>query len=480
MSIFKKLSRTPKLFAAVAALLVAGAATALTFAWGPGRTTYTVEKPADKITFNSITNNPHVGDERNFVVVKDAANTADGGWQDNITVEPGKEYLVRVYVHNNAASSLNLTALNTRVTAALGTNTGNKVSLTGYISADNADPKQVWDDISFSSTNTFNMVYVPGSAKIYNNVTGTAGRALSDSIVDGSGALVGYEANDGKVPGCFQYASYVFFRVKPQFAPTTNFTVEKVVRKSGTTSWSESVSLRSSDTIQYRIKYVNTGAAQQDNVMVFDKLPSGVSYVPGSTKLYLGSDPANPRQMSDNLFTSGINIGSYASGGMAFIIFDAKITQPTDKMVCGTNTFKNIATVETNYGKKDDNATVTVDRACIPTPVKDIKVCDLTDNKVKTIKETEFDGKKHSMNLDDCKTPTTEQVRVCDATSGNIIIVNKDDASKYEPVDSEKCQKPVVIPSTGAEILGGLFGSSAVAYGAYAYTSSRRALRSLR
>ncbi len=36
------------------------------FAYGPERETFTIEKPASYITFNSITNNPNYGDERNF------------------------------------------------------------------------------------------------------------------------------------------------------------------------------------------------------------------------------------------------------------------------------------------------------------------------------------------------------------------------------------------------------------------------------
>ena len=370
MSLLTKLRYVPKRFGVIAAVVVAGASVALTFAWGPSRDTYTVAHPADHITFNSITDNPEVGDERNFVVVKDAANTSEGGWQDDVTVQPGKEYLVRVYVHNNAADSLNLTATNTRVMAALGTNTGTKVGLTGYVSADNATPGEVWDDASFTSSNSFNMAYVAGSAKIYNNATGAAGRSVSDSIVDGSGALVGYAANDGKVPGCFQYASYVTFKVKPQFASTASFDMSKSVRKSGTTTWGETVASKAGDTVQYRIKYTNTSTTQQDNVTVRDKMPAGVSYVPGTTKLFLGSDPLTPRSMSDNVTSGGINIGSYSPGGTALVIFDAKVNANDKLPTCGPNTLKNVASVETDYGTKEEGADVTVDKECATAEAK--------------------------------------------------------------------------------------------------------------
>ncbi|OYW84207.1 hypothetical protein B7Z17_04465, partial [Candidatus Saccharibacteria bacterium 32-49-10] len=137
--------RAPKRFTALVAVLVAAIVIpAVAFAWGPSRDTFTMADPADHVTFNSITDNSVVGDERNFVVVKDAANTNDGGWQDDITVEEGKEYLVRMYVHNNAADNLNLVATNTRVMASVPNTTGKNVAVSGFVTADNATPNKVW------------------------------------------------------------------------------------------------------------------------------------------------------------------------------------------------------------------------------------------------------------------------------------------------------------------------------------------------
>jgi hypothetical protein len=48
---------------------------------------------------------------------------------------------------------------------------------------------------------------------------------------------------------------------------------------------------------------------------------------------------------------------------------------------------------------------------------------------------------------------------------------------KETPVETPKDQAPEVIASTGPEaLLGGLFGSSALGYGAYSYLQSRRTL----
>ena len=489
MNLFARMRRNPRVSASLAILAGVVLVPAALFAWGPARDTYTVEKPADHIVFNSITNNPVYGDERQFASIKDASNTAAGGWQSTVNAEAGKEYLVRVYVHNNASDKLGLVATNTRVMAALSTATGTSVPITTYVSADNASPKEVYADVKLTSAQNFNIAYVPGSAMFYNNVTGQAGRAVSDTLVNGTGALVGYNANDGKVPGCFQYAGYLTFKVKPQFAQSAEFDMSKVVRKAGTTAWSKSVAANAGETVQYRIKYTNTGNTQQNNVVVRDTLPAGVSYVPGSSRLILGSDPTNYRVISDNVVTAtGVNIGSYLPGGMGFIIFDAKVNANDQLPVCGANTLRNIAKVETDYGTKQDTADVTTTKECVQP--KDIQVCRLSDKKYPvTIKETEFDSTKYSMNPEDCKeAPAPKTIEVCRLSDKTFPVTIKEsdfDSSKYSK-DSNDCKvaptpaptKPVELPKTGiAEGISGIAGLGSLVAASSYYVASRRALK---
>jgi uncharacterized repeat protein (TIGR01451 family) len=419
MNLLKYLRYVPKHYALVLAGVLATTTVATTLAWGPNRDTYTTAQPADHIVFNSITDNPSVGDERDFVVVKAADNQNAGGWKNSIDAVPGKEYLVRVYVHNNAADKLDLKAKNTRVSVALPTNTAKNIAFSGFVSADNAKPKKVWDDAAFKSDTAFNIAYVPGSATFYNNVTGQNGRSLSDSIVTSAGAPVGYQSNNGVIPGCYKYAGYVTLKVKVQGEVKTDFDMSKSVRKAGEQTWSETVAAQPGDKVQYRIKYTNKSTAQQDNVVLKDALPKGMSYVNGSTKLYLGSDPSNARPVSDNLTTSGINIGSYAPGGMAMVIFEATVAANDALPTCGANALNNVATVTVGGVSKDDDANVTVNKTCVVAPVEEEPV---------------------------------------------------------QPVVKAE-EAPETIASTGpAALLGGLFGSSMLGYGAYSYLQSRRTL----
>ncbi len=446
MSLLSIIRKAPKRFVVLAALVVAGTATAFAFAWGPSRTTYTIEHPATKVTFNSITNNPIDGDERNFARAIETSDPVG----DVANVEADKTYTIRMVVHNNAADNLNLKALNTRALVGMPSNTGTTLAVTNYVSADNADPVKVWDEVIFKSSKEFSLVYVPGSARIYNNgyAAGGSGQLLPDSLVTSSGAKLGYEkAGDGIIPGCFQYLSYVEYKIKPQFATTPDFSIVKDVRKSGTTTYGQTASVNPGDKVDFRITFKNTGETTLENVIIKDTLPAGMTYVAGSAKLQ-NSNYVYPNMYSLNekLFSEGSNIGSYTVGVNAFVTFTAIVNSNDKLAVCGVNTLKNIAKVETDYGDKTDDAIVTVTKKC--EEAKTIEVCRLEDNVYPvTIKETDFNDKLYSKNPADCKEEET----------------------------------PVEIPSTGpAGLIASIFGSSALGYGAYSYAASRRALKNIR
>ena len=90
----KKTTKACLGFGAVA--VIAATSALVAFAWGPSRTTYTMAKPADHITFNSIVdNNKEVGDERYFVSASEYTGDASKNhWTDSTEVENGKEYVV--------------------------------------------------------------------------------------------------------------------------------------------------------------------------------------------------------------------------------------------------------------------------------------------------------------------------------------------------------------------------------------------------
>lgn len=357
-----------KIFAALAMLAAVIIIPATLFAWGPSRPTFTMAQPADHVTFNSITDNPNIGNELNFVGARDA-NSANV-WFDSIKVEEGHEYLVRAYVHNNAAENLNLVAQNVTTKFNVPTTTGKSVTVAGFINSSNASPSEIWDETTFTSDKDFNLAYVPGSALFENNVFGPSGIKLSDNIVTNSGVLLGFDKLDGRIPGCLKFAGYVSFKVKPQFAPVSQFTVNKRVRKHGTTQWSKSVTVKPDETVDFIVDYDNIGGVRQDNVTIRDTLPTGMTYVTGSTTLTNANHPGGIK-LADNIANgTGENIGDYMANSNAYAIFSAKVAANDNLPKCGNNTLVNTAKVTTMGGSMQSTANVEVNRVCKEVPTE--------------------------------------------------------------------------------------------------------------
>lgn len=381
----KKITKASIGVAAVAAVAGAGALVAL--AYGPSRDTYTMENPADKVTFNSITNNPVlIGstniedcekdenkvacDERYFVAASEYTGDASQNlWSDETKVEPGKEYVVRMYVHNDAASNLDLQAENVRAIVNLPTTTGTSVTVQGTIRADNAAPKEVWDETNFVSANgqEFNLVYVEGSAKYTNcdestraddrTCTSTREFQLGTDLLTEGGAQLGYNAMDGVIPGCVGYSGWVTFHVKAQFAEHPNYEIVKDVKIKGEGEFADSVDAKSGDTLVYKIKFTNTGDVQLNDVILRDTLPAGVTYVPGTTYLVNDqhTDGVNYPDDKYSLFSNeGINIGDYLPGGEGVVYFNVTVNDGLSDE-CGDKTLRNI--VEAKAYKTDGSVT---------------------------------------------------------------------------------------------------------------------------
>ncbi len=395
MSTFKSLiRRAPKRFAALVAMVTAAIIVpAVVFAWGPDRPTFTIEQPAGHVTFNSITNNPNYGDERNFVTIKDAANQNAGGWTDSINVQNGKEYYVRMYVHNNAAENLNLVAENVTAKFNLPDHEAKRIQIDGYLSASNSTPSNIWDQAVFTADSNFKLDFVSGSAQYTNNMF-PQGISLGNNVI-GDGATLGYDQLDGKIPGCFKYDGFVTFKVK---AVTSDFEVKKTVRMNDTEdkTFKESVDAKAGDKVDFQIYFKNTGGTQLKDVAIKDTLPKGLSYVPGTTYLH---NSGGTRQVADGITAGGLIIGGYLPGGDAYIKFTAKVDDADKLPICGPNTLKNIAKATTSTGSKEDDASVKVTKECDET---DISVCELKTSKIITINEADFDSKKHSKDLGDC------------------------------------------------------------------------------
>ena len=315
-----------------AALSIAGGImlTSPAMAWNDsdgGRASYTLSQIdsgvlGNNIVFNSISNNPKIGDEKNFVQASKAG--ANTWYTDDITVEDGETYEIRLYVHNNSPLGADAVAKGVNVKFQFSQEAVSKShQITGTIDTANAAPKQYYDHVNLVSDHAFVLEYVPGSAR-YDNANGSF--ALADSVINGS-AAIGYNSMNGEIPGCFQYDGLVYIKVKAHYSVSS--TLKQQVRLKGTKEWHDVISANIGDEVEYRIDYVNLSDHNVDNVLIRDTLPTNVEYVEGTTYLHTSFHPEGVKMESENLTVSGVNIGGYAPKGKAIIIFTAKIVDKT-------------------------------------------------------------------------------------------------------------------------------------------------------
>ena len=352
--------------AAATAVVASSCAPAAVSAWGDnagGRPSYNYSEGFYSETpvlnsFNYDAEN-NVTDEFNFVSAK-ATSASNQSWQyDNITVEDNTEYVVKLYVHNDVEGT---TAEDLTARFAIANTSDYSASVTGFLNSSNATPTEYYDNVVFSADQKFHLNYVEGSATLINSGR-LNGSVLSDQIIE-DGVLIGYD-EAGKLPGCFQYVTYVEIKVVAHY----DNSLEKTVRLEGATDWSENVTAKVGDKVEFQIAYVNNSDETVSDVMVKDFLPENLKYVEGSTKIKNANHKSGAvlTDAEGNITTTGINIGSYEAGAKAYIIFTAEVVADDEK--CGAQTLTNWANVTVNGEVVDkDSASVNTTFVCADIP----------------------------------------------------------------------------------------------------------------
>ncbi len=332
-------------------------------AWGPERSTFTMQNPATYPTFNSITDNPTIGDERDFVRIGEInADVTD--LKNEVEVVPGRQYLVYVYFHNNASSTFNDSAHNhsgvavqTRMSTSFSTvlTPNEKGKVTATITASNTNPASVWDEAYFTTTTEkVLMHYVSGSAKIYNDWSAN-GSVMPSSLFTEEGTLLGLNTLNGVIPGCEEYHGVVSYVLQ---AEELGGSIDKTVSKDGE-NFAESVSAAVGDEITFRLAIANTGDVALTNATIKDILPEGLTLVSGSVGLR-ANDSTTTDPLSDNILGTGYNLGTIGTGNTIYITYKATVNGEFD---CTGTELANSATLtydsDTTSGDiRTDSATV--------------------------------------------------------------------------------------------------------------------------
>ena len=292
------------------------------YAWGDnigGRDTYSLQEVNegaldDTITFNSISFQDSdytwykettgedlpsgiITEEVNFVGARMVGENqgAQNVWNGNeIKAIDGGFYYIRLYAHNNNPGEYDAVAEDTKVSFNIPQESAASIRVNGYITSANAYPSEYVDYVDFVAGQPFHLEYVYGSALLENNGIGTdGGIQLSDDIAaSGSGGvLIGYDELNGRVPGGYEYASYITIMVKVVY--DYSFALDTQVRLAGSAdeSWQKEGDAEIGGTIEFQLTYENTDDLTQEGVVIRSMLPNNLEYVSGSTVLYNTNHP---------------------------------------------------------------------------------------------------------------------------------------------------------------------------------------------
>lgn len=140
----------------------------------------------------------------------------------------------------------------------------------------------------------------------------------------------------------------------------TNLTIDVRKKDENEPKWADKVYAVPGECVRFRIGIRNMSSEMFRNLTLRNILPTGLSYINGSTQIYNAKHPQGVT-LSDNIITDmGVNIGDYAPGANAWIYFNATTSETTSSK---NIIYRNIIQACGGYGAKEQSADVLVD-AC--------------------------------------------------------------------------------------------------------------------
>lgn len=168
--------------------------------WGPSREMFTMRRPAPQATFNSISDNPTVGDERVFVRIR----RDDSGlpYDLRLKIEPGMLYRLWIGYDNSAAPNAGESgvARDVRVRAEFPSHLEpfEWKHASATISSSTTAPPEVWAHCMLWSSERVRLRFVPESAELHNSRY--KGLRLDERILGPEGIPIGTNSLDGVLP----------------------------------------------------------------------------------------------------------------------------------------------------------------------------------------------------------------------------------------------------------------------------------------
>jgi len=287
------------------------------------------------------------------------AKSSDAGWTDPVSASIGSRVAVLFYYHNGIVGS---TAHHTKLRVDLPMEQSNQLVLNSFLWSQETQyitNTVVNGSIVGRSGLTINLPtsgrveYVAGSTKWFPNGTQT-GTPVPDGIVSASGLDI------GDINGCWQYAGYVSFLV--DIKGEAKLVMDKKVAHPSDATWQDEIMAWNGEEVVYHLGIRNEGDIDATSVTVKDQLPSYMSYVSNTTKLFTKDYP-NGTPLSDTIFSTGVSLPPIGPGqdNVIYITYRTKIASAIPSNICGALALNNVAKVYMAGVEQDmDQAKVTV------------------------------------------------------------------------------------------------------------------------
>ena len=309
--------------------------------------------------------------------------------------------------------------------------------------------------------------------------------------------------------GVFQYAILASCGNPVMATPTSkptpkvpSYTLNKLVAEKGSSAFTKNIDVTAGTHVIYRVTVASTGAAPVMNLVVSDKLPAHVSYVPG-TLTRDGSAVAGTA-----FFSNGVTVSSLTNGTTTVFQFEAIVGADDTTAICTPAALTNVANT-TATSLPGNNSSANVNETCVTTPVCTNLDITQADRQV-TISKFEFqangatfvnavvnwgDNTLTGALTDNTKVIGQQHTFAASQVSPTIsVAITFSQNGKTIVATGVNCQKPVVftaapitppttpvtpvatvLPNTGAGSVVGLFGAvSAVSAVAYRWFLGRR------
>ncbi len=233
-------------------------------------------------------------------------------------------------------------------------------------------------------------------------------------------------------PGKYTASATVVTSVGNKTSPNCSaaFTVDAPgVTIEKTVNGTEHIKVALNQEFTYKITVKNTGKTTLHNLAVTDDAPQKIQFV--------SADKGTVTPTSWKYTITSLGPDQTAS-------FEIK-AKATERAEAGATIIKNTACVETGDIPGSPDA---CDDASVEVPETEVKVCDLTTDKIVWVKKSVVNDSRYSTNLADCT-----KIQVCDTISGTIVTIREPAFDKEtQTKDLTKCDDIQVCDLASGEI----------------------------